>query len=215
MPQLHIQPKFSKRRQTMSKDEKETTKDPEIDRRRKEIARLRKEIERHQEEIKEAREGLKQSIEEAKLASLIEKTMPNPDAEKIDRLQADIEEWEKILNPNSKENTKSSKNSASSTEKFNYSTYEAEILGFGAAFMRKEVANVTEAGSNLVVEFEQGSLLTQGVVFPKDLGFKPEKGMRVIYDSDGSMGSAGRVLFYDSKSENPLFVATRSSGEPN
>ena len=67
---------------------------------------------------------------------------------------------------------------------------------FGNGFIRYDIERIEHKDNIYRITFKDG-LLTQGVIMPDNLGFKPETDMKVIWDNDGSLGSEGYLSFYD------------------
>lgn len=70
------------------------------------------------------------------------------------------------------------------------------VSEFGNGFIRYDIERIEHKDNIYRITFKDG-LLTQGVIMPDNLGFKPETDMKVIWDNDGSLGSEGYLSFYD------------------
>lgn len=70
------------------------------------------------------------------------------------------------------------------------------VQEFGNGFIRYDIERIEHKDNIYRITFKDG-LLTQGVIMPDNLGFKPETDMKVIWDNDGSLGSEGYLSFYD------------------
>ena len=78
-----------------------------------------------------------------------------------------------------------------------YSEYKTKNVSEVFCFViKREIENIEHRNGKYIVKFVQ-QFGAQGVIFPDNLGFKPELNMKVIWDSDGSLGAVGDLSFYN------------------
>ena len=78
-----------------------------------------------------------------------------------------------------------------------YSEYKIKNVSEVFSFLiKREIETIEHRDGKYIVKFIQ-QFGTQGVIFPDNLGFKPELNMKVIWDTDGSLGAVGDLSFYN------------------